>query len=100
MPLGFFGWLLVRLDIPDRLVPGYLSWYHLSLMWQPVYMSGDPVGNVMTEQWTQHMRQARIVERPSLLMIPIVLLVDTLIFAWQWSLEHTLGYIMKRKGKS
>ena len=97
MPLGFVGWLLVRLDIPYRLVPGYVSEYELSLQGgQPFYITDDPEGNAMTDMMAERLQQVRVGERPGFLMIPIILSVDILIFIWYWILEHTLGYILKK----
>jgi len=97
IPLGFLGWLLVRLDIPYRLVPGYVSEYELSLTGgQPFYIADDPDGNAMTEAMEKRLQEVRIEERPGCLMIPVVLTVDVLILVWHWILEHSIGYLIKR----
>jgi len=97
IPLGFLGWLLVRLDIPYRLVPGYVSEYQLSLtLGQPFYISDDPEGNIMTKEMEARFQEARIGERPGFLMIPIAFIIDIFMIVWHWLLEHTLGYILKK----
>jgi len=80
VPIGFVGWVLVRLDVPDHLDPRYRSLYDLSML------SGN---GGLVRDWRHEGRY--INERPGLLVALLdLVMVGPLLLAWQYTFGRLL----------